>query len=366
MPEEAKTLEPEEEEGAADGAAAGGLGSEGSEAKEEQQEEQQDGEQEEQEEEEQDAEQLPELSAFAGLHRLARVVSDAHLQTMLQARPGLMECQLESFFVRACHYGGGCRPSIARGEPLAASGPNTAVPDYVTAPKDRRLEDGDLVICDMGAEFLGKSVAITNAFPASGRFTPEQRLVFEVVLAMEEAAFAVMGPKVAWAKLQAASRQAMCEQLRAAGVLVGSTEVALAAGVDRVLAPHGLEGPLGPAAAAAAGFVEEGQLEPGTVVSIQPGVYFRPDALEAARQDSKLSGFFDWKRLAAFEHLGGVRLSDAVVITEASAELLTIAPRSAEEVEATMRGEVRSALGLLEFRRERASELASEREYAAS
>ncbi|CAE8594229.1 unnamed protein product, partial [Polarella glacialis] len=174
------------------------------------------------------------------LRYVNRVSSDAHIAMMRQARPGIMEYQLESTFAYSCHYNGGCR--LLSYTPIAGSGPNSAVLHYghAGAPNDRKLEDGDIVLCDMGSELYCYASDITNSFPASGTFTADQRLIFETVAAMQSAVLGAMRSGVQWAAMHELAYRVLCERLAAAGLLVGDVDALMAANVAAVLMPHGL------------------------------------------------------------------------------------------------------------------------------
>ncbi|CAE8650174.1 unnamed protein product [Polarella glacialis] len=151
-----------------------------------------------------------------------------------------MEYQLESTFAYSCHYNGGCR--LLSYTPIAGSGPNSAVLHYghAGAPNDRKLEDGDIVLCDMGSELYCYASDITNSFPASGTFTADQRLIFETVAAMQSAVLGAMRSGVQWAAMHELAYRVLCERLAAAGLLVGDVDALMAANVAAVLMPHGL------------------------------------------------------------------------------------------------------------------------------
>lgn len=299
------------------------------------------------------------------LRHVNRISADAHIEMMRQVCPNLMEYQLESIFAYSCYYNGGCR--LMSYTPIVGSGPNSAILHYghAGAPNNRRIEDGDMVLCDMGAELYCYASDITNCFPASGSFTADQKLVFQTVAAMQSAVLDSMGPGVDWAKMQELSYRVMCEQLIAAGLLKGSVDAMMDANVGGVLMPHGLGHLLGIDTHDVGGYppgtsrdTRDGyrslrtrrQLEPGMVITVEPGIYFIAYALDKAKADPKLSGFFNWARLQDFVKFGGIRLEDNVVITETGIENLTVAPRTVEEVEAVMRGEIANSMALLAWR----------------
>lgn len=302
------------------------------------------------------------------LRYVNRISSDAHMAMMREAQPGIMEYQLESTFAYGCHYTGGCR--LLSYTPIAGSGPNSAVLHYghAGAPNDRKLEDGDMVLCDMGCEFFCYASDITNSFPANGKFTPDQRLIFETVAAMQAAVLSSMKPGVQWADMHELAYRVLCERLREAGLLVGEVDDMMAANVGGVLMPHGLGHFMGIDTHDVGGYPKGAQrdardgykalrvqrlLEPGFVLTVEPGIYFMDYALRKAKEDPERAKFFNWDRLGDFANFGGIRLEDNVLVTESGIENFTVAPRTVDEVEAVMRGEIVDAAALLTWRQER-------------
>eukprot|EP00930_Biecheleria_cincta_P032396 TRINITY_DN22493_c0_g1_i1.p1 TRINITY_DN22493_c0_g1~~TRINITY_DN22493_c0_g1_i1.p1 ORF type:complete len:597 (+),score=102.96 TRINITY_DN22493_c0_g1_i1:40-1830(+) len=301
------------------------------------------------------------------LRYVNRISSDAHIAIMRQAKPGMMEYQLESMFAYSCHYHGGCR--LLSYTPIAASGPNSAVLHYghAGAPNDRRLEDGDMVLCDMGSELYCYASDITNSFPANGKFTPDQRMIFEAVAAMQSAVLNSMMPGVLWADMQELAYRVMCEKLLDGGVLVGDLNAMMAANVGGVFMPHGLGHFMGIDTHDVGGYPKGAQrdvrdgykalrmqrtLEPGFVLTVEPGIYFMEYSLQKAKEDPALAIFFNWDRIAELASFGGVRLEDNVLVTDEGIENFTTAPRTVDEVEAVMRGEIADAMALYQRRRE--------------
>lgn len=293
-----------------------------------------------------------------------RVAADAHIEVMRKAKPGMLEYQLESIFLASCYHNGGCRFMSYTG--ICGSGRNSAVLHYIK--NDCYLEDGDMVLCDMGAEMRCYASDITNCFPASGTFTADQRLIFETVAAMQSTVLSAMRPGVNWVDMQTLAYRTLCERLRDGGLLVGDLDAMMAANVGGALMPHGLGHllgidthdvggyPLGSVRDTRAGYKSlrcQRALEPGMAITVEPGIYFISYVLDETKADATLSGFFDWTRIRDFDSFGGVRLEDNVVITETGIENLTVAPRTIEEVEAAMRGEIADSAALTSWRQSR-------------
>jgi Xaa-Pro aminopeptidase len=141
---------------------------------------------------------------------------------MRGVRPGMFEYQLESLFLHHGYFRGGCRHSAYIS--ICGCGPNSAVLHYghAAAPNDRRIGAGDMLLLDMGAEYHCYASDITCSFPASGRFTPDQRVVFEAVQAMQFAVMDALRPGVAWKDMHGAWRPALDVPLCVCHALIAS------------------------------------------------------------------------------------------------------------------------------------------------
>ena len=118
------------------------------------------------------------------LRKAIAITGEAQAEVVRSIRPGLYEFQVEAKVLGAFLNAGALRPGFA---PIIGSGPNSTIPHYFLSL--RRLEDGDLVVVDIGAEYHYYTADITRTYPASGKFTPRQREVYQLVLdAQAEAA----------------------------------------------------------------------------------------------------------------------------------------------------------------------------------
>ena len=236
------------------------------------------------------------------LELLARAIElsvDAHLEAMKMLRPGLYEYQVAARMEYVYQYGG-CERSAY--PPIVGAGFNSTVLHY-SSLRDQ-IKDGDLVVLDVGGQYSGYSADITRTLPANGKFTPRQREIYEIVLGAQNAALAALKPGMSFA------RSGPNSLFRIAYDYINSH------GQDKQGRPlgryfiHGLGHHIGldvhdPGP-------PDRPLEPGMVVTIEPGIYF-PE-----------------------EHLG-VRIEDDVLITEAGYKLLTARlPRTIIEIEKIM------------------------------
>lgn len=120
----------------------------------------------------------------------AQISVEAHIRTMQICRPGMYEYQLEAELQHTFMRHGSRSPAYAS---IVASGRNACILHYTE--NTRQLRDGDLVLIDAGCELDCYASDITRTFPASGRFTAEQRAIYDIVLAAQEAAFAAIAPE---------------------------------------------------------------------------------------------------------------------------------------------------------------------------
>jgi Xaa-Pro dipeptidase len=206
---------------------------------------------------------------------------------------------------------------------------------------------------DSGAEYHGYSSDITCSYPVNGRFTPEQKGVYETVLAANRAVQQAMRPGVSWPDMHRLAERTIAERLRDLGLLRGTTEELMAAHVPALFMPHGLGHLMGLDVHDVGGYPEGCSridepgirslrcgraLEPGMVITVEPGVYFIEPVLEPALADPKLSRFLVPDVIARFKGFGGVRIEDDVVVTTTGSENLTRVPRDVKDIESVMAG----------------------------
>uniref|UniRef100_F6Y2H3 Xaa-Pro dipeptidase n=1 Tax=Equus caballus TaxID=9796 RepID=F6Y2H3_HORSE len=259
-----------------------------------------------------------------------RVSSEAHREVMKAVKVGMKEYEMES-------------------------GENSAVLHYghAGAPNDRTIQDGDMCLFDMGGEYYCFSSDITCSFPANGKFTADQKAIYEAVLRSCRAVMSAMKPGVWWPDMHRLADRIHLEELVRIGVLSGSIDTMLQAHLGAVFMPHGLGHFLGIDVHDVGGYPEgveridepglrslrtARRLEPGMVLTVEPGIYFIDHLLDEALADPARACFFNRDVLQRFRGFGGVRIEEDVVVTNSGMELLTCVPRTVEEIEACMAG----------------------------
>ncbi len=238
---------------------------------------------------------------------------------------------------------------------ICATGAASAVLHYghAGAPNDRVLVDGALALLDMGAEYACYGADITRTFPIGGRFSPDAALIYNAVLAAQDAVFGALRPGVQWADMHRLAEHVILAALTAGGLLTGTPEAQRDAALGAVFMPHGLGHLLGIDTHDVGGYPpgsaridEPGirklrmnrALEAGMVLTVEPGCYFIAPLLEKAARDAAQAPLLVPDALARFSGFGGVRLEDDVLITETGFENFTHCPRTVEDVEAVIAG----------------------------
>ncbi|MCL4822121.1 MAG: aminopeptidase P family protein [Vicinamibacteria bacterium] len=279
------------------------------------------------------------------------VSSAAHVAVMKKVRPGLSEYHLEADFLHHVYANGGCRFSAYTC--ICGCGPNSATLHYghAGAPNDRVLRDGELFLNDSGAEYHGYASDITCSYPVNGRFTPEQRMVYEAVLAANRAVQAAMKPGVAWPDMHRLAERTILQHLLRGGLLRGEVDAMMAARVPYLFMPHGLGHLMGLDVHDVGGYpagVERSAelglkslrcgraLEAGMVITVEPGIYFVDALLEPALGDPKLKPFLVEDVVRRFRGFGGVRIEDDVLVTPTGSRNLTNVPREVDDIERVM------------------------------
>jgi len=199
---------------------------------------------------------------------------------------------------------------------------------------DVQVQDGDLILVDAAGEHLGYTSDVTRTYPANGKFTADQALVYNIVLQSQLAAIQLCRPGVSWSTVNNAATNEMVKGLQVGGFLIGTVEQLLAAGVVGTFMPHGLGHPVGldvhDPTPSPYNFVKN------NIFTIEPGVYFNPMLLDEARENPLTSRYYNWDMLDRFYTFGGVRIEDIILITDTGYEVLSTAPKTVQEIEAFM------------------------------
>lgn len=220
------------------------------------------------------------------------------------------------------------------------------------------MKEGDILVLDSGAESpLHYASDITRTFPVSGKFTGIQKDVYNIVLSAQEKAIEMMAPKVPYKEVHIQVARIIADGMRQLGFMKGNTEDAVFAGAHALFFPHGLGHMMGldvhdmeNMGEDYVGYDEETErsdqfglaylrlarkLQPGFVVTVEPGIYFIPELIDQWKAENKHTDFIDYEKIEANKGFGGIRIEDDVLVTEDGHRVLgkSIA-KTVEEVEA--------------------------------
>lgn len=222
---------------------------------------------------------------------------------------------------------------------------------------DAELKSGQLILMDMGAVAGGYNSDVTSTVPVNGKFTDEQKQIYDIVLNANLEVQKNAKPGVSWIDMHLLAEKVIINGLRELGLLSSSFTVDEMVNnrVAYYFMPHGLGHLLGLNTHDAGGYLsftparskEIGlrslrtarYLEKNMILSDEPGIYFIPYLLEKAFNDEKISKYFVKDKLKQYYDFGGVRIEDNILITEDGCMNLTEGlPRTTDEIEKTMTG----------------------------
>ncbi|XP_027341238.1 xaa-Pro dipeptidase isoform X2 [Abrus precatorius] len=281
------------------------------------------------------------------------ISSEAHVEVMRKTKVGMKEYQLESTFLHHTYMYGGCRHCSYTC--ICATGENSAVLHYghAAAPNDKTLEDGDMALFDMGAEYHFYGSDITCSFPVNGKFTIDQSFIYSAVLDAHNAVISAMKPGVNWVDMHILAEKVILESLKKGHVILGDVDDMMADRLGAVFMPHGLGHFLGIDTHDPGGYLKdlERRKEPGLkalrtirdlregmVITVEPGCYFIDALLLPAMNSPETSRFLNQEVINRFKGFGGVRIESDVLVTAAGCYNMTKCPREIWEIEAVMAG----------------------------
>jgi Xaa-Pro aminopeptidase len=274
------------------------------------------------------------------LRRSILITTLAHREAMRAVEPGMNEFEVHALIEATFRRYGAERPGFGS---IVGSGPNSTTLHYRAA--DRYMNDGEMLVMDIGASFNGYSADVTRTVPVNGRFSTEQRAIYEIVLAAQKAAEGEARAGVTMGRMNQAATRVIADGLARLGLIEGAQatyDCRRGEGVSQcpqvgMFYMHGLGHGIGldvhdPDRAYSSG------LAVGSAFTIEPGVYVRADALDYLPDTPRNRALIARLRpvLERYRNIG-VRLEDDYFVTERGLERVTAgAPREVAEVEALM------------------------------
>jgi Xaa-Pro aminopeptidase len=277
------------------------------------------------------------------------VTYDMYVNAMKMAKPGVYEYEIV-----------GKMEGI-----IGASGCHVAFPIILTKNGQilhnhyhgNQLEEGDLLVMDAGSESpMNYASDITRTVPVGGKFTEQQKQIYEIVLQAQETAIQNIKPEVMFKDIHLRSATVIASGLKEIGLMKGDTAEAVQAGAHALFFPHGLGHMIGLDVHDMEDLGEDyvgydqtverstqfglaylrlaKKLEPGNVLTVEPGIYFIPALIDQWSAENKFDQFIDYAKVEAYRHFGGIRIEDDVLVTQDSSQVLGKSiPKTVEEVE---------------------------------
>ncbi|KAI9472136.1 MAG: peptidase M24, structural domain-containing protein [Benjaminiella poitrasii] len=282
---------------------------------------------------------------LAMLRTVMRASSAAHIVVIEACRPDMREAHLAALFRWSC----AAHHEVYRQAylPIVASGPRLATLHY--AKNSHTIRPHHLVLVDAGGEKWCYGSDITRTFPANGVFSTEARIIYNIVLKMQESVLAELKPGVYWTDMERLAVSVLCGELVKIGILVGDEDELIQRRVPSAFYYHGLGHSVGLDVHDVGGkddsavdeeereFLRNRPLEANMVLTVEPGLYFNDTMLSIWTEFPGYQSYFDLNVLARYRDVGGVRIEDTIVVTEDGHENLTLVPKSIEAIEALMR-----------------------------
>jgi len=220
------------------------------------------------------------------------------------------------------------------------------------------LQAGAIAVNDSGAESpLHYAGDVSRTIPIGGKFSPRQKEIYSIVLNAQEKAIAATKPGVQWREAHRLACVALTEGLKELGLVKGDPQEAVAAGAHTLFFPCGVGHMMGldvhdmePLGEDYVGYTDTIRrnpefgwrslrlaraIEPGFVVTVEPGIYFMPQLIDRWKAERKCERFIEYGKLEAWRHFGGLRVEDDILVTEDGCRILgPPIPNSIDDVEA--------------------------------
>ncbi len=225
------------------------------------------------------------------------------------------------------------------------------------------LTDGRLIVIDAGAENnMNYCSDFTRTIPSSGKFTQQQKEIYNIVAAANNLALGMARPGLTYKDVHLASCRVLAQGLKDLGLMKGDVDEAVAAGAHALFMPHGLGHNMGldvhdmedlgqiyvgyddtyrPSTQFGLASLRMGKmLHQGHVLTVEPGCYFIPALIDQWESEGTNKDFINFEAIKGYRNFGGIRLEDDIVVTENGCKLLGSKrlPITPEEVEAQMQG----------------------------
>lgn len=292
---------------------------------------------------------IKETAEVAEIEKAVSISADMHLAGIQYARPGMKEYEVAAK-VQEVAFAAGGRLSY----PIICTVNGETLHNHYYG---NTIREGQMLLLDAGAENdLHYAGDLTRTFPVGKKFTTEQKEVYNTVLASLDHAINLLKPGVRFRDVHAGACEKLVEGLTAIGIMKGNAAEAVAAGAHTLFFQCGLGHMMGmdvhdmeDLGEQYVGYSDDLQkskefgwkslrlgraVEPGYVLTIEPGVYIIPSLIDQWVAEKKHTNFINYKTLEAFRNFSGIRVEDNFLVTaDGNRKLGKYLPKSAEEIE---------------------------------
>lgn len=295
---------------------------------------------------------VKEEQEIAEIRKACAVGYQMHVTAMKMAKAGVWEQTIAGTIEGIANSGGGM---VSFPVILSQNGETLHNHDH-----SQLLRDGRLLLVDAGAEIGSRYASdFTRTIPVSGKFTQKQREIYEIVLAANNRARELTQPGSTYLSVHLAAAEVLASGLKNLGLMKGDVKEAVANGAHALFMPHGLGHMLGldvhdmedlgqvyvgydeetrPVNQFGTAYLRMGRkLQPGFVITNEPGIYFIPALIEKWKAEKINTDFINFDRLESYLDFGGIRLEDDILVTGTGSEIIgDRIPITPDEVEASM------------------------------
>lgn len=274
------------------------------------------------------------------LRRAAEATSEAIKDVWKDVQPGMMEYDVETSFLYHGAKLGGRIPSFLT---IVAAGPRSVYLHY--SQNKYQIEDGDLILLDCGLFIDHYAGDITRTFPANGKFSEDQKRVYDLLLAKQIELIEMVKPNITFTQLNNATYEKVFEVLKVLKIVPSDCPYDL--NITRVFLPHGVSHHVGCNVHDHSMNISNESLiietvdkartiEANQIITIEPGIYFHAVRLQKLKDAPEYANIDFDLALHYAKTVGGIRIEDDVLVTETGFKVLSTCPKSSDDIEALM------------------------------
>ena len=265
------------------------------------------------------------------IRRLASLPNAGYTQLKNYIRAGVSERQIQLEYEAAVLRAGAEKMPY---DSIVGTGTNSAILHAI--PTSRIVKPGELVLIDAGADINDYCVDITRVFPADGKFTAQQKQIYDLVMSAQTASIQLCTPGTEWVDVHKASARTIGNGLKDLGIIKGDVEEAMSLGAVAVFFPHGVGHMVGlrvrdvggkltksPKVTAGARVRVDLPLQENFCMTVEPGLYFIEALIKDQETRKKFQDQINWTEVDKWSNFGGVRIEDDILITKNGPDNLT-------------------------------------------